>query len=549
MVIRQFIVLSLLIILSFGSSSSGSIPRTIAYQGILTDTAGNPRSDGNYVLTFSFYESEAGGAALWTQTDNLYVSQGMFATFLGGKTPFTDNITFDKPYWLGVSVNGATELTPRVPITSVGYCFYALRADTAQYVKAENVHGKVASAHKADTAEVAKATISGSADTAQFAVNANALNGQPGEFYQNATNIVAGKLNDTCLSGNITKLGQTIESGEIVDGAIQRADVATIFKAPYSDTADFARMTSAGKVDSAKYADTAVVAKKVVTSGGTFDVEDTLEFGAANARLSTLTDATHPRLNRINFTLPSLSNGTCLHLSEDSLAGVYGGSLGFVPLHGKTRVMEFGFGIPPYFAGGIRLLGHCWDPSQHSGSEITFHTKPSMSGANYEAIERMRIDHFGNVGIGTSTPTAKLHVNGNIITSGGSNISAEYTPIEDDKVNMWGYLINVGTFYHGSGNKYLYFKRPHSNCVATIYIYWSARVNNRPQGGFTVITMGSYDNEATPIISHMGGDSNPSLISISITEYRVELPHNANLLGQVFVMGENARGMQFKFTD
>ncbi len=242
-----------------------AIPQTIAYQGFLADTLGNPKPDGNYSITFSLYDSEDGSTTLWSQIDNLYVRQGMFATFLGSKSPFTDDITFNKPYWLGISVNGALELKPRVPITSVGYCFYALRADTAHHVDGKNVHGKVALAQKSDTAQVAKTSIAGKSDTALYSLNSKTLNGQLGTFYQNASNIVGGKLHDTCLSVNISKLGQTIESSELLDGTISRADVASTFKAPYADTSDVAKrvISSGSGVSTDTIVATAIKAKDV----------------------------------------------------------------------------------------------------------------------------------------------------------------------------------------------------------------------------------------------------------------------------------------------
>jgi hypothetical protein len=35
----------------------GQIPRTLSYQGVLTDSAGAPKPDGEYSFTFRLYES------------------------------------------------------------------------------------------------------------------------------------------------------------------------------------------------------------------------------------------------------------------------------------------------------------------------------------------------------------------------------------------------------------------------------------------------------------------------------------------------------------
>ena len=131
--IRFFIVT---LFITAAGSVYAEIPSTIAYQGILTDSSGKPADDGKHQFLFSLYAAENGDKKLWeSEPESLLVRQGMFSTFLGNKTPFADSLTFNKAYYLGISVDGKNELKPRVPVTSVGYCFYALRADTAQVAK------------------------------------------------------------------------------------------------------------------------------------------------------------------------------------------------------------------------------------------------------------------------------------------------------------------------------------------------------------------------------------------------------------------------------
>ena len=110
------------------------IPGTISYQGILTDTTGNPKPDGNYSFTFSLYESSTGGNTIWSESKTLSVSKGLFSTLLGDQTPFGDTIKFDKPYWLGIKVGNDVELAPRVALTATGYSFSSIYSDTAKNI-------------------------------------------------------------------------------------------------------------------------------------------------------------------------------------------------------------------------------------------------------------------------------------------------------------------------------------------------------------------------------------------------------------------------------
>ena len=130
----SFIFVALLLIL-LPFSSDAQIPRTLSYQGVFTDTLGNPKPDGVYNLTFRIYETSTGGTPVWTEIKDLQVRRGLFSTALGDITPFDVGVQFDRPYWLAVEPSGQPELSPRIPLTSVGYSFSSLKSDTAQYAQ------------------------------------------------------------------------------------------------------------------------------------------------------------------------------------------------------------------------------------------------------------------------------------------------------------------------------------------------------------------------------------------------------------------------------
>lgn len=129
---KIFLVVWLVFIYSY---SYAQIPKVISYQGILTDTSGNVKPDGNYDFTFHLYESSSGGSAIWTETKTLPVKKGLFSTNLGNQTAFDDNIKFDQQYWLGIKIGSDAELSPRINITSVGYSISSEYSDTAKYAR------------------------------------------------------------------------------------------------------------------------------------------------------------------------------------------------------------------------------------------------------------------------------------------------------------------------------------------------------------------------------------------------------------------------------
>jgi hypothetical protein len=141
---KRITYLVLLLAVLFTVSVQAQVPRHISFQGVLTDASGQAVADGTYQLTLRLYDNEMAAPALWTETQNAAVNAGLFNVRLGKETPLP--LSFDKPLWLGVSVNGAEELRPRSPLASSPY---ALHADVASAL-APGAGGVVRSVNGAD---------------------------------------------------------------------------------------------------------------------------------------------------------------------------------------------------------------------------------------------------------------------------------------------------------------------------------------------------------------------------------------------------------------
>ena len=117
--------------------SMAAIPEEINYQGYLTDSDGVP-IEIPVTMVFSLYNVSTGGTALWSESQNVSVNNGIYSVILGTGTPIFGNLgtlAFDKQYYLGIRAGTDPEMTPRQPLTSVAYAF---TADTALNV-ANNV--------------------------------------------------------------------------------------------------------------------------------------------------------------------------------------------------------------------------------------------------------------------------------------------------------------------------------------------------------------------------------------------------------------------------
>jgi hypothetical protein len=102
----------------------------MSYQGVLVDDQGDPVADGAYELTFSIYDVATGGSPLWQETQTLAVVDGVFDAVLGHDTPLA--LAFDSPCWLGVTITGDDEMSPRLELTAVPYARRAAVADVGE---------------------------------------------------------------------------------------------------------------------------------------------------------------------------------------------------------------------------------------------------------------------------------------------------------------------------------------------------------------------------------------------------------------------------------
>ncbi|UCF05013.1 MAG: hypothetical protein JSV33_13990 [bacterium] len=119
---KRMLSIAALIIAVFAAVVYGAIPRTLNYQGVLTDAGGTVVPDGTYSIVFSIYNVSSGGSSLWSETHGtVQVTKGIFNVILGSISPIP--LDFDDQYYLGISVEGEAELSPRVQLTSSAYAF------------------------------------------------------------------------------------------------------------------------------------------------------------------------------------------------------------------------------------------------------------------------------------------------------------------------------------------------------------------------------------------------------------------------------------------
>jgi len=119
----------IIIFLSVVTSSNAQIPQLVNYQAILTDAQGNP-INGVRSVQFSIYDKETGGDALWSETQNVIVTDGLCNVLLGAVTLIPYSVFNGGDKYFSLKIGNDPEMTPRKRLVSVGYAFHASKSDS-----------------------------------------------------------------------------------------------------------------------------------------------------------------------------------------------------------------------------------------------------------------------------------------------------------------------------------------------------------------------------------------------------------------------------------
>ena len=105
------------------SHVSAATASTLNFQARLLNSSGSLVADGNYSVQFKLYTAVSGGTNEWTETQTVSVKNGYLSAYLGSVTVFPGSIDWSQEKWLTMNVNSDGEMTPRIKLTAVPYAF------------------------------------------------------------------------------------------------------------------------------------------------------------------------------------------------------------------------------------------------------------------------------------------------------------------------------------------------------------------------------------------------------------------------------------------
>ncbi len=123
---------------------SAQIPSVVPIELVLND---GEASDGDHIVTVHWYDRAAAGTPLASEQHQVTITNGTVQILLGSIRPMPDLAVDRGTVYLGFSIDGAPERSPRLPILPVMYARRSARADLADGL-APDVTGIVTSVNE-----------------------------------------------------------------------------------------------------------------------------------------------------------------------------------------------------------------------------------------------------------------------------------------------------------------------------------------------------------------------------------------------------------------
>ena len=356
-----------------GNRLQVSVPHLIKLSGTVKNVEGQPLT-GTVGVNLAIYKTEEGGVVLWQEAQNVTLdSEGHYDVLLGSSKG--DGVPLElfvsgEARWLGVQVQGEEE-QPRVLLVSVPYAMKAGDAETLEGRPASSFVLAPASTTSGGLQTVVATTAAGpSPATIGGAGTPNMLT----KFDGSGANVINSSITD---NGSAVTTSEPVGIGTGTPGA--QLDVEFTTAAPTN-----------AMLSNINYNNTASVTNAVVSA---FDM---------------------------NF----VDNSTAANLSKQTARIAYirqaGATGGVTAFDSTLTATAFLFANAPYPLRGINVEGPTVDAG-HTLANFTglYIGSPGGAGTTTNKTALVTEPNAGNVGIGITTPTAPLDVNGVIRARGG----------------------------------------------------------------------------------------------------------------------------------
>lgn len=403
------------------SQLATAVPKIISVAGTFHPSNAMPAAPVESV-TLSIYAEERGGPPLWSETQNIDLdSQGRYSALMGSSLP--DGIPAGlfgsgEPRWLGVRINRPGEIEqPRTLLVSVPYALKAANAET--------LGGRPASAYLLAAGNASSVQHPTASSTASGAINGL------------RPTITSGAANCLSLFTNTTDLGCSTmwQSGSSIGiGTSSPTSPLTVQKGAgaglVTDSNAVAQFTSSTNAANFWFAAPAPLGGGsnitigfapggTIASGLLYNIPNNYLALTHNAGGSTASDLVVSSSGNVG--IGTNSPTSTLVVQRSAGAGVVSDSNAVTQFTSSGNATNFWFNAPMAASGGTNMtIGFATGGNIRSGLLYNIpnnYIALTHAGAASSATDLV-VSASGNVGIGTSTPSATLDVAGDLNVSG-----------------------------------------------------------------------------------------------------------------------------------
>ncbi len=139
-------ILILITTVLVATSLYAQAPQLINYQGRLDEN--NLPANGSFQIEFSIFNGSTGGVLLWSEIQTVVITDGVFNVLLGSVVPLANVFQESAERYLEIRVAGEA-IVPRFRLVSVAYSLHAAHADTAEVAR----NAILADGHSLDAAD------------------------------------------------------------------------------------------------------------------------------------------------------------------------------------------------------------------------------------------------------------------------------------------------------------------------------------------------------------------------------------------------------------